>query len=106
MAPPAIRPLENSTPGPDSSSAIDCCRAWARRSMSQRTTPPTNMADEVEIGRYTPTATGSACTPISSIAIELMGGQRSEEHTAELQSRPHVVCRPLLAKKKNARVRG
>src|SRR5690554_7490228 len=26
--------------------------------------------------------------------------QRSEEHTSELQSRPHIVCRLLLEKKK------
>src|SRR3989442_5884672 len=26
---------------------------------------------------------------------------RSEEHTSELQSRPHIVCRLLLEKKKN-----
>src|SRR3989442_7460301 len=31
--------------------------------------------------------------------------ERSEEHTSELQSRPHLVCRLLLAKKnKTARV--
>src|SRR3989442_12032330 len=29
------------------------------------------------------------------------GGARSEEHTSELQSRPHLVCRLLLEKKKN-----
>src|SRR5436305_2863515 len=28
-------------------------------------------------------------------------GFRSEEHTSELQSRPHLVCRLLLEKKKN-----
>src|SRR5690554_6031726 len=28
------------------------------------------------------------------------GGDRSEEHTSELQSRPHLVCRLLLEKKK------
>src|SRR3989442_3366256 len=28
------------------------------------------------------------------------GGRRSEEHTSELQSRPHLVCRLLLEKKK------
>src|SRR5215813_14465790 len=28
---------------------------------------------------------------------------RSEEHTSELQSRPHLVCRLLLEKKKKAR---
>src|SRR3989442_10678129 len=27
-------------------------------------------------------------------------GQRSEEHTSELQSRPHLVCRLLLEKKR------
>src|SRR3989442_3523285 len=29
---------------------------------------------------------------------------RSEEHTSELQSRPHLVCRLLLEKKNKARV--
>src|SRR5205809_4465170 len=29
--------------------------------------------------------------------------ERSEEHTSELQSRLHLVCRLLLEKKKNAR---
>src|SRR3989442_10199300 len=29
------------------------------------------------------------------------GQFRSEEHTSELQSRPHLVCRLLLEKKKN-----
>src|SRR5690554_7360188 len=30
---------------------------------------------------------------------------RSEEHTSELQSRPHLVCRLLLEKKKNNQFR-
>src|SRR5436305_7549336 len=30
----------------------------------------------------------------------LAGAARSEEHTSELQSRPHLVCRLLLEKKK------
>src|SRR2546422_7639749 len=30
----------------------------------------------------------------------LLGGVRSEEHTSELQSRLHLVCRLLLEKKK------
>src|SRR3989442_6511990 len=29
-----------------------------------------------------------------------LGPSRSEEHTSELQSRPHLVCRLLLEKKK------
>src|SRR5436305_7551101 len=31
---------------------------------------------------------------------------RSEEHTSELQSRPHLVCRLLLEKKKKSRQHG
>src|SRR3989442_11094969 len=33
---------------------------------------------------------------------KLLFTTRSEEHTSELQSRPHLVCRLLLEKKKNA----
>src|SRR5215813_14489946 len=33
----------------------------------------------------------------------LNGPERSEEHTSELQSRPQLVCRLLLEKKKNRR---
>src|SRR5690625_2059508 len=37
-------------------------------------------------------------------AIELLGDKsRSEEHTSELQSRGHLVCRPLLEKKHGCR---
>src|SRR3989442_2978496 len=31
-----------------------------------------------------------------------VAGVRSEEHTSELQSRPHLVCRLLLEKKKHS----
>src|SRR5690554_8115080 len=34
------------------------------------------------------------------IEAKLDRGRRSEEHTSELQSRPHLVCRLLLEKKK------
>src|SRR2546429_6023559 len=33
-----------------------------------------------------------------------LGAQRSEEHTSELQSRLHLVCRLLLEKKKTSRI--
>src|SRR3989442_4559271 len=36
-------------------------------------------------------------------AVGAGGGGRSEEHTSELQSRPHLVCRLLLEKKKTQR---
>src|SRR2546422_7900282 len=37
-------------------------------------------------------------------ALLLLTIQRSEEHTSELQSRLHLVCRLLLEKKKNMRL--
>src|SRR5436305_14021590 len=46
-----------------------------------------------------PAAASRHAPPISSCSAG-----RSEEHTSELQSRPHLVCRLLLEKKKkNAR---
>src|SRR5690554_7232067 len=37
-------------------------------------------------------------------AAHRCSGQRSEEHTSELQSRPHLVCRLLLEKKKKKKI--
>src|SRR5215813_2829480 len=36
----------------------------------------------------------------AGLAAATPGDARSEEHTSELQSRPHLVCRLLLEKKK------
>src|SRR3989442_4741441 len=36
----------------------------------------------------------------TGIDKDIFGGERSEEHTSELQSRPHLVCRLLLEKKR------
>src|SRR3989442_15510921 len=36
----------------------------------------------------------------SRVSLTLDDDTRSEEHTSELQSRPHLVCRLLLEKKK------
>src|SRR3989442_10931930 len=36
-----------------------------------------------------------------AVGSRLPAPERSEEHTSELQSRPHLVCRLLLEKKKN-----
>src|SRR2546429_998251 len=43
----------------------------------------------------------TAAAPTSS-AKHQIASMRSEEHTSELQSRLHLVCRLLLEKKKNA----
>src|SRR5690625_5617753 len=48
------------------------------------------------------TCIGSLYTSITTISET---ANRSEEHTSELQSRGHLVCRLLLEKKKNKRVK-
>src|SRR3989442_6774155 len=37
---------------------------------------------------------------LSLVNYQRLFSERSEEHTSELQSRPHLVCRLLLEKKK------
>src|SRR2546422_8273283 len=47
---------------------------------------------------------GSGKTTLVRVALGALAplaGSRSEEHTSELQSRLHLVCRLLLEKKKN-----
>src|SRR3989442_12546024 len=39
-------------------------------------------------------------SPGKSVIMREIQRMRSEEHTSELQSRPHLVCRLLLEKKK------
>src|SRR5437660_8516783 len=46
---------------------------------------------------------GSTPTPITSCSSAGGARWRSEEHTSELQSRGHLVCRLLLEKKKKTR---
>src|SRR2546422_1384776 len=46
----------------------------------------------------------AALDPREHLLVDLLG-ERSEEHTSELQSRLHLVCRLLLEKKKNKKER-
>src|SRR2546422_6904936 len=43
----------------------------------------------------------AGASPADALKVDVIGHQRSEEHTSELQSRLHLVCRLLLEKKKN-----
>src|SRR2546422_6006599 len=58
-------------------------------------------------GRYGPRGTGDRrnARAVGSPGPACAGSPRSEEHTSELQSRLHLVCRLLLEKKKNAKNR-
>src|SRR2546422_8021751 len=48
-------------------------------------------------------ASGEAAWGVSSWASAQASHSRSEEHTSELQSRLHLVCRLLLEKKKKTK---
>src|SRR2546422_6097680 len=57
-----------------------------------------------ETGRWE--SSSFRCKPPSGgCFVDGMGLSRSEEHTSELQSRLHLVCRLLLEKKKKKHIR-
>src|SRR2546422_8499287 len=57
------------------------------------------------LARYTTYRIGGPARYLLTAAStdDVVRGLRSEEHTSELQSRLHLVCRLLLEKKKNRR---
>src|SRR2546422_3902544 len=67
------------------------------RSIAARTRPAA--ASGFAAGTATLEASLANAVPTSYECVRLVG-ERSEEHTSELQSRLHIVCRLLLAKKK------
>src|SRR5436305_9324206 len=52
-----------------------------------------------------PVKPGAFTGRILAEAVKSAGEDRSEEHTSELQSRPHLVCRLLLEKKKKYKLK-
>src|SRR5690348_17896745 len=46
----------------------------------------------------------AARKPATDLSVEEWNQDRSEEHTSELQSPVHLVCRLLLEKKKNTKI--
>src|SRR2546422_5444265 len=53
-----------------------------------------------------PAASAKTSSIVQCIIVRLLHRARSEEHTSELQSRLHLVCRLLLEKKKKNRLTG
>src|SRR3989442_6490277 len=56
-----------------------------------------SLHDALPISRSATRSRSRSC-PRTGTARTRSWARRSEEHTSELQSRPHLVCRPLLAK--------
>src|SRR5439155_5595526 len=71
-------------------------RACARRSASTCAAALTGTAANVDEDLFTRSIIGWAQPTARPL---WRGSQRSEEHTSELQSRGHLVCRLLLEKK-------
>src|SRR5256884_4422089 len=72
------------------------CTAWhPRRCICTRSGRWTPCSTSWVRSRGSSSSTSKPCTPGPS-----RWGTRSEEHTSELQSRLHLVCRLLLEKKK------
>src|SRR3989442_9658841 len=69
---------------------------------------PTRRSSDLYLRSRTARTSARSCSAARSWASSLRSrsspswrcpGRRSEEHTSELQSRPHLVCRLLLEKK-------
>src|SRR3989442_9382850 len=70
-----------------------------------RRPPRSTLFPYTTLFRSHPPATGTDKTQLrpairTEPVLRIAGRSRSEEHTSELQSRPHLVCRLLLEKKK------
>src|SRR5215813_304671 len=116
--------MSSTTPSAKYSCSGSPLRLWNGKTvmegLSGRTSTDGDSLDSLEVCSTTAEARGSRTSPISptlptkrkplratvrtrccSSPVSPMALRtRSEEHTSELQSRPHLVCRLLLEKKK------
>src|SRR5690554_7149827 len=67
--------------------------------LAKNETPPTSLDVSATI-TFVP-GTGITTSRLTVTGVVPGIDERSEEHTSELQSRPHLVCRLLLEKKKH-----
>src|SRR5215813_2057882 len=70
----------------------------ARRAGAEPSAPPVTINPADRPARIVPPTRSWLQALLLLISLIAHGG-RSEEHTSELQSRPHLVCRLLLEKK-------
>src|SRR3989442_14034155 len=81
------------------STKLSCCSS-ASHGLERVSSPPPSYSTRRPLvrisGNCLPASLCFCCTLLNSVGSR----HRSEEHTSELQSRPHLVCRLLLEKKK------
>src|SRR5690625_7025060 len=85
-----------SSTGSSSCSTGSRCGSRMRRLELGPTSTPTPTLTATPTPSPTPKPTATSTTALTATATPT----RSEEHTSELQSRGHLVCRLLLEKKK------
>src|SRR3989442_1974034 len=73
-------------------------RSQALRIVAERIGQPA--ADLTVLGELMVRIETESVSALRLMALQAALTTRSEEHTSELQSRPHLVCRLLLVKKK------
>src|SRR5690554_7209491 len=64
--------------------------------------PTSEISASCSIGAHVVIGKGAILADNVAIGAGAVVEARSEEHTSELQSRPHLVCRLLLEKKKKS----
>src|SRR3989442_8217470 len=74
----------------------DALPIWWTRSSSAMKPSRTRTVPSFSLVRFCSAVAWPSCSVVTSPSVT-----RSEEHTSELQSRPHLVCRLLLEKKKS-----
>src|SRR5205814_7717694 len=86
--------------------AIDRDRPGREREVQDRVAVENPRMTEIDVGRSIRTGAGGNDKILGGDAFESPLRLRSEEHTSELQSLRHLVCRVLLEKKKQSSIVG
>src|SRR6266498_4175877 len=108
--------MTSEEPPPTSTTATFPSTGWLRdlvapmnakrpSSSSSRTstsTPAISSISSTTLSRFLASRIAAVAT-VLTVSAPISSASRSEEHTSELQSRPHLVCRLLLEKKNDPR---
>src|SRR3989442_4019740 len=98
-----IRPPPRSTLFPYTTLFRSLSVILARSATLAKSLPPNRDLDELNATAQRGAELAQRLGAALGRGVQLV--ERSEEHTSELQSRPHLVCRLLLEKKKYRRQR-